>query len=194
MNSKALWYLTRGSGIVTLLMLTVAVVAGIAAATRWSGARWPRFAVVSLHRNLSLLATVFLAVHVASTVLDGYVSIRWIDAVVPFGAAYKPFWLGLGALSLDVFIAVALTSLIRRRLGHRAWRAIHWTAYGCWGLGLIHGLGIGSDRHQAWTLGLYAASALAVTAAALWRVAGRFGPSLSSRALTATASVTQGRG
>jgi methionine sulfoxide reductase heme-binding subunit len=171
MNSQALWYLSRGSGIVVLLLLTLAVVAGVATAGRWSTHRWPRFVVEGLHRNLSLLATVFLGVHISSTVLDTYVNIRWIDAVVPFQALYKPVWLGLGALAFDLFLALAITSLIRSRLGYKTWRAVHWLAYGCWGFGLLHGLGIGSDRHQTWMLSLYAACAVAVGAATLVRLA-----------------------
>ncbi len=125
MSSKALWYLTRGSGAVSLVLLTVALVLGILMSARWVRDRWPRFVVEGLHRNIALLAPVFVGIHIASAVVDGYVPIRWIDAVVPFGAAYSPFWLGLGALALDVFAAVAITSLLRARLGlpglaHRA--------------------------------------------------------------------------
>jgi predicted ferric reductase len=171
MNSQALWYLARGSGIVVLLLLTVAVVAGIATSGRWSTRRWPRFVVQGLHRNLSLLATVFLGVHISSSVLDSYVNIRWIDAVIPFQAVYKPLWLGLGALAFDLFLALAITSLIRSRVGYRTWKGVHWLAYGCWAVGLVHGLGIGSDRHQTWMWGLYVASASAVAAATLVRLA-----------------------
>src|SRR5581483_8167145 len=122
MNQHALWYLTRGSGIVALLLLTAATVLGLTTAARLATRRWPRFVVESLHRNLSLLSTVFVVVHIASAVLDKYVSLNWLDALVPFGAAYKPLWIGLGALSLDCFLAVAVTSLIRVRLGYRTWR------------------------------------------------------------------------
>ena len=170
MNAKALWYLTRGSGIVSLILLTVAVVIGILTVSRVTSRKWPRFAVESLHKNLSLLSTVFVVVHIASSVLDGYVSIRWLDAIVPFGAAYKPMWLGLGALSLDVFLAIAITSLLRAKLGYRAWRSVHWLAYGCWGLALIHGLGIGSDRNQPWMIAINVAAIASVSAATLWRL------------------------
>jgi predicted ferric reductase len=169
MNEKALWYLTRGSGIVSLILLTLAVLAGIVTSTRWARPRWPRFVTEGLHRNASLLSTVFVLVHIASAVLDGYVSIRWLDAVVPFGAAYKPLWLGLGALSLDVFLAIAVASLLRARLGYRAWRGVHWLAYGCWGLALVHGFGVGSDRNRAWMLGLYLLAIAAVAVATGWR-------------------------
>jgi methionine sulfoxide reductase heme-binding subunit len=178
-SAKALWYLTRGSGIVSLILLTLAVLAGILTSTRWVKPRWPRFVVEALHRNLSLLSTVFVVVHIASAVLDGYVSIRWMDAMVPFGAAYKPLWLGLGALSLDAFLAIAVTSLLRVRLGYRTWRGVHWLAYGCWTLALVHGLGAGSDRNQAWMLGLDLVAVVSVGVATGWRllpvVRSRFG-------------------
>jgi methionine sulfoxide reductase heme-binding subunit len=169
MNSQALWYLTRGSGIVSLILLTLAVIAGITTSTRWAKPRWPRFVTEGLHRNVSLLSTVFVFVHIASAVLDGYVSIRWLDAIVPFGAAYKPLWLGLGALSVDAFLAIAVTSMLRARLGYRTWRSVHWLAYGCWGLALVHGLGAGSDRNQAWMLALDGLAVAAVLAASAWR-------------------------
>jgi sulfoxide reductase heme-binding subunit YedZ len=187
MNSKALWYLTRGSGVVTLILLTLAVLAGLMTAGRWSNWRWPRFVVEALHRNVSLLSTVFLVVHVASSVLDRYVSIRWLDAVVPFGAAYKPFWLGMGALALDAFVAVAVTSLIRVRLGYRSWRAVHWLAYGSWAFALVHGLGIGSDRHQTWFVAVNLAATAAVLFAAVWRA-------LPARTAPALATHSQGGG
>lgn len=171
-NSKALWYLTRGSGAVSLLLLTFALILGILTSGRWARERWPRFVVEGLHRNLSLMASVFVGIHITSAVVDGYVPIRWIDAVVPFGAAYKPFWLGLGALALDVFAAVAITSLVRARLGYRAWRSVHWVAYACWVLAVAHSIGIGTDRASTWMLSVDLAAVGSVLIALSWRLIG----------------------
>lgn len=170
MSQKALWYLTRGSGVVALLLLTAAVVLGLLTSGRWARDRWPRFLVEGLHRNVSLLASLFLLIHIASSVLDRYVPIHWLDAVVPFGAAYRPFWLGLGALSLDAFVALVATSLLRRHLGRRAWRAVHWSAYACWLLGMIHAMGAGSDSGQAWMVLIYLACGTVVLGALAWRL------------------------
>ncbi|HKE99822.1 MAG TPA: ferric reductase-like transmembrane domain-containing protein [Actinomycetes bacterium] len=172
-GGHALWYLTRGSGAVTLVLLTAAVVLGITTSVRWAGRHWPRFVTAALHRNVSLLVVVFLALHVATTVLDGYAPIGWLDALVPFGSAYRPLWLGLGAVALDLLVAVAVTSLLRRRIGRRAWRAVHWLAYACWPVALVHGVGTGSDNRQAWMLTLDALAAAAVLAAAGWRLSAR---------------------
>ena len=171
-STKALWYLTRGSGIVSLLLLTVSTVLGVSTAVRWASRRWPRFIVEGLHKNVSLLSMVFLGVHIVTAVADGYVPIRWIDAVVPFAGQYRPFWLGLGALAFDLLIAVIITSLIRVRLGHRTWRAVHWLAYACWPIAVIHGLGTGSDSAQTWTLVIDIAAIAAVAAAVFARSVG----------------------
>jgi sulfoxide reductase heme-binding subunit YedZ len=164
-----LWYLTRGTGLVTLLLLTASVVLGVLQVRRWGS---PRFVVVSLHRAVSLLVVALLAVHVATAVLDGFAPIRLLDAVLPFAGAYRPVWLGLGAVALDLLVALTVTSLLRRRLGLRAWRAVHWVAYGCWPVALVHGWGTGSDTRSAWMLAVTLACTAAVLAAVMWRLAG----------------------
>jgi sulfoxide reductase heme-binding subunit YedZ len=186
-SGKALWYLTRGSGAVSLVLLTAVLVLGILTSARWVRGRWPRFVVEGLHRNLALMAPVFVGIHITSAVVDGYVPIRWIDAVVPFGAAYSPLWLGLGALALDVFAAVAITSLVRARLGYRAWRTVHWLAYGCWALAVAHGIGIGSDRAELWMLSLDLVAVASVVGALAWRIgwAGRRPTMVRERVLEA---------
>jgi sulfoxide reductase heme-binding subunit YedZ len=161
-SSTALWYLTRGTGVVALVLLTITVALGVANARRASMKHVPRFVIDAVHRNASLLAMAFLGVHVATSVLDTYVSIRLIDAVIPFGSAYRPVWLGLGAVALDLLIAVALTSILRARLGHRAWRATHWLAYACWPVAVVHSLGTGTDVNATWMLALTACCVLVV--------------------------------
>lgn len=148
------WYLTRSTGVVSLILLTSSVALGVAGVCRFSSPRWPRFVLDSLHRNLSLLAVAFLLAHILTAVLDSFAPISLTDAVVPFGGSYRPFWLGLGAIAFDLLLAVALTSMVRRRLGYGAWRATHWLAYVCWPIAVLHGLGTGSDVKSTWLLAL----------------------------------------
>ena len=170
MTSHALWYIDRGAGLATLLLLTISVVLGVVSALRFRSPRWPRFALADLHRNLALLALAFGAVHIFTAVIDSYVPITLSDVVVPFGAAYKPFWLGLGAIGADLMLAVLLTSALRRRIRFQTWRSIHMLSYGCWGAGLIHALGMGSDaRTAAWAVLVVAACIGAVGGALVQR-------------------------
>jgi len=181
---KAVWYLTRGSGTVSLLLLTVSVVLGVTTVKRWTTARWPRFVVEGLHKNASLLAVAFLAVHIVTAVIDGYVPIRWLDVVVPFGSAYQPLWLGFGALAFDLLMAVILTSLLRVRIGQRSWRAVHWLVYACWPIAVAHGLGIGSDRGEPWMLAIEVVAVAAVTTAVGWRLVSGPGTPLGRAGIT----------
>ncbi|PZS18626.1 MAG: hypothetical protein DLM54_08070 [Acidimicrobiales bacterium] len=166
-----LWYLTRGTGAVVLLLLTASVVLGIAGTARWGSARWPRFVIGTLHRNISLLVLVLLGIHIVTAVTDTFAGIRWIDTVVPFTSGYRALWLGLGTLALDLLVSLAVTSALRQRLGYRAWKSVHWLAYASWPIAVVHGLGTGSDAKSAWLLALTAICTIAVVAAVWWRVA-----------------------
>jgi sulfoxide reductase heme-binding subunit YedZ len=163
------WYLTRSTGAVALLLLTFAIVLGVIDVRRWSSPRVPRFVIDSLHRNVSLLAVVFLLLHILTSVLDSFTSISLVDAFVPFVGSYRPFWLGLGAVAFDLIIAVIVTSLLRARVGFASWRLVHWLTYASWPIALLHGLGTGSDASSNWLLVLSVLCTVAVLAAVVTR-------------------------
>lgn len=165
------WYLTRATGAVAILLLTFTVALGVLDVSRWTSPRWPRFVIDSLHRNASLLAVAFLVLHVLTSVLDGFASISLTAAFIPFIGSYRPFWLGLGAVAFDLVLALVITSLMRRRFGHSAWRNTHWLAYACWPIALLHGLGTGSDVKSGWLLVLTVGCVLTVIVAVIARVA-----------------------
>ena len=169
-HGPGLWYVTRATGLVALLMLTASVLLGLLAAGRFSGERWPRFLTQGLHRNVALLVVVFLTLHVASTVLDTYTSIPLTAAFLPFTSSYKPGWLALGAVALDLLVALIVTSLVRGRLGYRTWRALHWLSYACWPVAVAHGLGIGTDRSATWVIALTIGCMGCVGAVVTWRI------------------------
>jgi len=164
------WYLTRSTGAVALLLLSGAVVLGVIDVRHWSTLDWPRFLVDSLHRNVALLAMVFLVLHILTSILDSFASISLLDAFIPFAGSYRPFWLGLGAAAFDLLLAVTITSLLRQRTGYGTWRAVHWLTYASWPVALLHGLGTGSDIRTTWMLTLTLACLAAVLAAVLVRV------------------------
>jgi predicted ferric reductase len=178
---SAYWYLTRASGAVSLLLLTLALVLGVIDVGRYSSASWPRFVIDALHRNASLLALAFLAVHILTAVLDSFAPISLADAVVPFTGSYRPFWLGLGALSFDMVLAVVLTSVARRSIGHSTWRAVHWLVYASWPIALLHGFGTGSDVKSTWLEAISVLCLIAAVGAVLVRVAAGWPDQLARR-------------
>jgi methionine sulfoxide reductase heme-binding subunit len=171
LGPSAYWYLTRSTGTMALILLTLSVVLGVVDVGRYTTARMPRFIVDGMHRSVSLLAVVFLIVHILTAALDSFASIPLIDAFVPFAGSYRPLWLGLGAASFDLMLAVVITSVLRRRLGYRAWRLTHWLAYASWPLGLLHTLGTGSDVKQEWMIAISGGCLAAVLGAVCVRVA-----------------------
>jgi sulfoxide reductase heme-binding subunit YedZ len=180
-SSQALWFASRGTGVVCLLLLTTSVVLGVITTVRFETPHWPRFVLEGLHRNVSLLILAFICMHVATTVIDGFVPIGYLDAVVPFRSPYRTFWLGLGAVAFDLLLALAITSVMRARLGYRVWRAVHWAAYACWPIALVHGLGTGSDARQGWMVALDILALVSVCAAVCWRLAVTWRPGLPGR-------------
>jgi sulfoxide reductase heme-binding subunit YedZ len=168
--TNASWYLMRGSGVVTLILLSAVVVLGIATAGHAKLGQLPRFATPALHRSISLLAVVFLGIHVVTAIVDPYAAVRVVQIVLPLPTGPYPLWLGLGAVSLDVLAAVLATSLLRSRLSLRVWKSVHWLAYASWPLAFAHGLGIGTDAASPWFLGVAAVCAAAVGLATAWRL------------------------
>jgi len=191
---SAFWYLTRGTGVVTLILLTLSVALGVADVRRVVTEAVPRFVFDAVHRNASLLAVVFVFVHIVTSLLDGFAPIRLLDVVIPFGSAYRPLWLGFGALAFDLLIAVALTSVFRRRLGYRAWRSTHWLAYASWPVAVVHGLGTGSDAKASWMLVLTGACVIVVVTAVVARATDGWPDHVGARvtALVASAAVPVG--
>jgi methionine sulfoxide reductase heme-binding subunit len=166
-----LWYASRTTGIVALLLLTAVMAIGVLVTRQGRLPGLPRFAVTGLHRNLSLLATAFVAVHVLSAVADGYVNIPLVSAVVPLTSPYERVWLSLGAISLDLTIAVIVTSLLRRRLSRRAWRAVHLLAYLSWPVAWVHSFFSSGDLQHGVLFFLALLCAIAVGVAVIWRLA-----------------------
>jgi methionine sulfoxide reductase heme-binding subunit len=173
------WYLTRATGAVALVLLTMSLALGVMDVRRFNTTRWPRFVIDGLHRNASLLALVFLVVHIVTTVLDSFVSIPLSAAIIPFISGYKTFWLGLGAVAFDLMLAVLITSMLRQRIGYGTWRAVHWLSYACWPIALLHTFGTGSDASRTWLLAISIGCIATVLVAVLVRVL----PSRSARRL-----------
>jgi sulfoxide reductase heme-binding subunit YedZ len=163
------WFVARSTGVVALLLLTCTAALGVAGVRRIQVAN-TRFVLDELHRSVSLLAVVFVSVHVVTTLLDGFAPISIVDVVVPFRSAYRPIWLGLGTVAFDLAAAVTMTSLLRDRVGYRAWRAIHWVAYLSWPLALVHSYGTGTDPKAHWMLVLTGLCVVVILTAVVARV------------------------
>jgi methionine sulfoxide reductase heme-binding subunit len=201
MNSTALWYATRASGIVALVLLTSTMVLGLTTTARIRTRNWPGFAHQEFHRRLAMIAMVFLAIHVVTSILDTYVHIGWASVLVPFTSSYSRFWVGMGTVAVDLMLAVFVSSLLRAHLKPGTWRGLHWLAYGCWPVALAHSFGVGTDGGEPWVIALGALCVLAVGVGLLVRLratatraAARAGANAETPPLTPPVLVSSWRG
>lgn len=194
-SSTALWYVSRSTGAVALLLLTAVMLLGILVTRKTKLPGMPSFAVSGLHRNLSLLSTVFVAVHVLTAITDGYVKIPLSAAVIPLASSYERFWVGVGAVSFDLMLASLATSLLRRHLSRKVWRAVHLAAYLSWPVAWFHSVFVSGDLRHGMLRLIAIGCGLAVVAAAAWRVsaAGKGVPRAERVGLLMTAIHSKGR-
>ncbi len=169
-SSTPLWYITRATGLVALVLLTLSMAFGLLSSVRYQRPAWPRFVTIGLHRNTTLLALAFTLLHVITTLADSFVPIRVQDVVIPFISAYRPLWLGLGAIAFDLLLALTVTSLLRTRMSYSSWRLVHWAAYLCWPVAVLHGLGTGTDTPVRWVLVLTLACVALIAGLVGWRL------------------------
>lgn len=171
MDSQLLWFASRATGAVSLTLFSAVMVLGALTARRAAIAGLGRAGILRLHRSMSLTALVFLAVHIVTAILDGYVDIGLLDVVVPFLSGYAPLFVGLGTVVLDLGIAIGITSALRTRLSPKVWKAVHWSAYAMWPLAMLHGIFTPGGDADAWWMQLVLAVNLAAVLVAVgWRV------------------------
>lgn len=190
--NEALWYLGRGTGVVTLVLLSLSVALGILTRSGRPLPGLPSFAVQTVHRNAGLLAVLMMLLHMVGLLFDEYAQLRMADLVIPFGAGYRPLWMGLGTLAADLTLVIVVSSMLRHRIGPAAWRALHWLTYASWPLAVGHGLGTGSDAGTIWFTLVTGVCVLSVVVALGWRVRRSFDPDWSSTPVVPVAAPRTG--
>ena len=169
-NDPTYWLLARASGLVAYAILTASVLAGLVLKARPLGRSVSPAVIVDIHRFLALLGLGALAIHGIALVLDDAVDIGLAALLVPGAAPYRPLATALGVLAAELMVLVYVSFPLRRRIGAKAWRALHWFTYLVFALATLHGLAAGTDSGRTWTLALYGAAVGAVLAAVAWRL------------------------
>ncbi|GAA4861455.1 ferric reductase-like transmembrane domain-containing protein [Actinomycetospora straminea] len=165
-----LWNISRALGLVALLLLGVVLALGAlhnTSLTELLGQALPRFVLVALHRNLALITVVFVALHVVTVLVTPYLPLRWYHVVVPGTASFNPWPVGMGALALDLLLAVVISSALRKYLSKRAWLVVHWTSYVCFPVAVAHAVANASLRGGTWWTLVVPLVATALVVAAL---------------------------
>ncbi len=178
--TSAYWAFGRGTGVVALVLFTVSLVLGIVARSGRALPGLGRFGTSDLHRTAALTGTGLVVAHVGSLLLDPYAQLKVVDTVFPFLSGYRPLWVGLGTVALDLIGVVTVVSLLRQRVGPKVFKAVHWATYALWPTALLHALGSGTDAASLWFRAIAVVCVSAVVTAVGWRLA----PSYEGRGWT----------
>jgi len=169
MKTETFWFLARASGFTAYLLIAASMIAGIVLKSRPFGAKLKAPIALDVHRFITTLALVAIGVHGLALVADATITITFMDLVVPFTAPYKPLWTGLGVIAADLALIVAISFPLKKRIGGRNWRRLHWVTYSIFVFSTVHGLMAGTDTAQPWAMNIYLGAVGAVAFATTWR-------------------------
>lgn len=160
---KAFWYLARTTGIVAYLLLWLTIVFGMVVSNKmarlWNGGP----TAVELHQFLTWLAIAFGLFHALILTGDAYIKSTLVQIVTPFAyTGYEPFWVGVGQIAFYLAILVAASFYVRKQLGYRAWRMLHYVSFVIFLMLTAHGILAGTDTTQPAILTMYVASSVTV--------------------------------
>lgn len=170
MKDPTFWILARASGLTAYMLLTLSVLAGLTVKSRPFGRALKAAPATDTHKFLSWLALGAVAIHALALTLDRTVHIGLGALLVPGLSSYRPVATGLGVVAAELAALVVLSFPLRKRIGVRTWRRLHFATFAIFGLATAHGLAAGTDSSQRWVFGIYLGSVFAVAAATAWRV------------------------
>jgi methionine sulfoxide reductase heme-binding subunit len=162
------WLLARASGLTAYGLLTASVLAGLVLKSRPFRVLKPA-AVTDTHRFLALLGLGAIALHGLTLLFDRTVHLTPAALLVPGASPYRPLPVGIGVLTAELMLVVYASFALRRRIGMRNWRRLHWATYAIFAAATVHGLAAGTDSGQPWALAVYLTAVGFVTGAVGWR-------------------------
>ena len=155
------------------LLLWASTVLGIGVHFRFRPANGPLTLILESHRICSSLALSFVAGHVTALLVDPVVHFSLLDAFVPFTSSYRAIQVGLGTIAMWLLIATLASTAAAAHMRYTTWRTLHYLAFPCYLLALIHGITAGTDATSVVALTLYATTAAIVAALTFARILGR---------------------
>ena len=168
-SDPTFWIAARATGFTAYSMVTISVLAGLILKSRPFGNRLKPATVTDLHRFLALLALGAVGIHGTVLVYDDVVPIDWRDLFVPGGIPYRTVWTSVGVVAAELMFVIYVSFSLRRFIGVRNWRRLHWATYLVFAGVTTHGLMAGSDSHQQWAIYLYVSAVGLVVAATVFR-------------------------
>jgi predicted ferric reductase len=145
LDPKTTWYVARASGVLTWLLCVAALAWGLFLSSALVKKRGLPAWLLDLHSFLGTLTVIFCTVHLGALALDDYVEFGWAELFVPMASPWRPGAVAWGIVAMYLLVAVEVTSLLRKRIPRRVWRAVHMSSFGIVAFGTVHGIQAGSD-------------------------------------------------
>lgn len=164
------WYAERLFAFLAYLAITGAVLYGLLLSTKILDVIAHRPVTFALHQDLALVGLVLAAIHGSLLALDHTMAFSPLQIAVPFLSPYLPLWVGIGQLTFYFTAAVVLSFYVRRKIGQRAWRLLHYLTFLSFVGATAHGIVAGSDRTTPWAWWLYVGSMTAVVFLLVYRI------------------------
>jgi len=161
-SQQVTWYLTRAAGLITYLLLWLSTVWGLAIPSKLFSDVLNGEFTFDFHQFISLLSLGFLGLHVFILTGDRYLPYSLAQVLIPFQSPYRPVWVGIGSLAFYLCLLVTVTFYLRKRIGMKTFRAIHYTSLLAYLFAVVHALFAGTDSSMPVTLILYASTFLVV--------------------------------
>lgn len=181
-DGKAVWFVTRSSGLVAFGLLWLSVLLGLWLTNRFARV-WPSGPVAfALHEHASLLGLAFAALHALVLIFDPHVGGTLVELFVPFASPRGRLWMGFGQTAFWLSIVVTSSFYVRKRLGQWAWRLLHFASFALFLLALLHGAWGGTESKDPWMVAGYGVAGGSVAFLTIYRVlAARFGVKTAPR-------------
>ncbi len=144
------WLVSRASGILALVLISLSVLMGLAMAAKVLRAPRAKRLVMTLHEHVALAALLAIGLHGAALLGDRWLKPGLTGITVPFALSYRPQFTGVGIIGGYLALLLGPSFYLRRRIGARRWRRLHTLIALSWLLSVIHTLGSGSDAHRLW--------------------------------------------
>jgi predicted ferric reductase len=164
------WMATRVVAFLSYAAIAGSVIYGLLLSTKILDAIAHRPVTFALHQELAAIGLGLAGVHVALLGLDATQPFGFAAMLVPFAAPYRPVWVGLGQLGLYLVAIVTASFYVRRRLGQRVWRLLHYTTFLAFVFVTAHGIASGTDTATAWAWWTYVGATVAVVFLFVYRV------------------------
>lgn len=168
-SDPTFWLVARSSGFTGYVLLTASGLAGLVLKSRPFGRAVKAASVLELHRFIALLALGAIALHGMTLVADRTLRMPLAGLLVPGASPYRPSAVACGVVSAELMALVAASFPLRRRIGQRTWRRLHWMTYVIFALATVHGLFAGSDSAQPWARDIYIGALGTLVFASAWR-------------------------